>query len=49
MLESKEPIGAASPIGKRFSGYNFVARYERGILAAITEIKLWMKHKIDFW
>ena len=46
--ESKLPIGAASPIGKRVSGQSLEAKYAPGIRIRMIEIELCIKEMIDF-
>lgn len=48
IAENKEPIGAASPIGKMLSGNHFEARYAPGIRKIKIEHKLWINDMIDF-
>lgn len=46
--ESREPIGAAIPIGNSVSANSFEAKYAPGIRTSTIEAKLWMKEIEDF-
>lgn len=47
ITDSKEPIGAAIPIGNSVSAYIFDARYESGIRAKMMEAALCMNEIFD--
>lgn len=47
MSENSEPIGAASPIGDKLSGYHFDAKYAPGTLIKITDAMLWINEPIE--